>query len=247
MIPVKLEFWPARPIVVLRILVAVAAAIALAIAAPLIWALASAGAGLLVLATITLIGLALAQSLPLVLQKFENRLLAKRKAEARNSPIEQLQNFLIEKKRDAQAFKSAVARIGAQIATLEDMIEERRRSKPTYDASKQERSLQGMREAHAVLMKKFLAAEDALVELEEAVEDKRFEMSFGSAGQEAMAKLDAVADQDPLDQILAEEAFAAVRANFHRVFADLEMETAKLSARDFRLGDADEAPRLFRR
>ena len=60
----------------------------LALAAPLIWAAASAGVGLIALLILGALGVGIMQALPLLGQKWENKLLAARKAEARRNPIE---------------------------------------------------------------------------------------------------------------------------------------------------------------
>jgi ATP-dependent protease HslVU (ClpYQ) peptidase subunit len=220
--------WLANQIVLLRIAAVVAVLSALALAAPLIWAAASAGVGLAALGVIAILGAAIMQALPLFARKLENRLLAARKAEAQSRPIEQLQNFLLEKTRRVQAFKQAVVQIGAQVASLDDMMTKRKLVKPAYDSAKQERSLKAMREAHALLMRKYQRAEQALVELRDVVEDKKFEWSFGQAGQAALSNLNAASGQELLDQMLADEAFSSVRANFNQVFAELEIEATKL-------------------
>jgi hypothetical protein len=219
---------PANSALLLRAAAVIAAICALALLAPLIWAAASAGAGLVTLAMISLAGVAFAQALPLVLQKLENRLLAARKAEARENPIEQLQIFLAEKTRRVQAFKQAVIRIGAQVAGLEDMMQRRKLARPAYDSSRQEASLKAMRDAHAILVRTYENAERALSELREVIEDKKFEWSFGQAGRAAIASLNATGGQELLDEMLADEAFASARENFNHVFAELELEATRL-------------------
>lgn len=201
-----------------------------ALAAPLIWAAASAGVGLIVLLVLGALGVGIMQALPLLGQKWENKLLAARKAEARRNPIEQLQNFLMEKAKRVALFKQAVVQIGTQIKGLTDMLDERKRTKPGYDASKQEAALASMRQAHQVLEAKYRRAEEALGQLKEVIDDKRFEWSFGQAGQAAIAQLNAASGEDLLNQMLADEAFASVRDNFNQVFAELELEASKLSS-----------------
>lgn len=202
----------------------------LALAAPLIWAAASAGVGLIVLLVLGALGVGIMQALPLLGQKWENKLLAARKAEARRNPIEQLQNFLMEKAKRVALFKQAVVQIGTQIKSLSDMLDDRKRTKPGYDASKQEAALAAMRQAHQVLEAKYRRAEEALGQLKEVIDDKRFEWSFGQAGQAAIAQLNAASGEDLLNQMLADEAFASVRDNFNQVFAELELEASKLSS-----------------
>jgi hypothetical protein len=205
--------------------------IVLAAMAPLIWSAVTGGLGLLALGLIGAVGVAAFQSLPLLGQKLENRLLAARKAEARANPIEQLQNFLLQKRHGVASFKQAVVRIGAQIKGMSDMIEERKRQKPGYDATRQESAVKAMKEAHALLVVKYRNAEVALVQLNEVVEDKQFEWKFGQAGQAALHNLNATSGQELLDQMLAGEAFDSVRDNFNQVFSELEMEAEKLSSK----------------
>lgn len=201
----------------------------LALLAPVIWGAVSGGIGLIALAVVGAVGVGLFQTLPLLGQKLENRLLAARKAEARANPIEQLQNFLLQKRQRVVSFKEAVVRIGAQIKSMSDMIEERKRQKPGYDASKQENAVKAMREAHRLLVDKYKNAEQALEQLSDVIEDKKFEWKFGQAGQAAIQNLNATSGQELLNQMLADEAFDSVRDNFNQVFSELEMEAAKLS------------------
>lgn len=196
--------------------------------APIIWAAVMGGAGLLALAVIGALGVAMFQALPLLGQQLENRLLASRKAEARANPIEQLQNFLQQKRQRVVAFKQSVVAIGAQIKSMGDMLEERKRLKPGYDATRQENAVKAMKEAHALLVFKYKNAEAALVQLNEVVEDKKFEWKFGQAGQAALQNLNATSGQELLNQMLADEAFDSVRDNFNQVFSELEMEAEKL-------------------
>lgn len=219
----KKRIWAVRA-------VAVAGGIGLlAVLAPVIWGAVSGGMGLIALAIVAAVGVALFQTLPLLGQKLENRLLAARKAEARANPIEQLQNFLLQKRQRVVAFKEAVVRIGAQIKSMSDMIEERKRQKPGYDATKQENAVKAMREAHRLLVDKYKNAEQALEQLSDVIEDKKFEWKFGQAGQAAIQNLNATSGQELLNQMLADEAFDSVRDNFNQVFSELEMEAAKLS------------------
>ncbi|PWF48728.1 hypothetical protein C7C56_010500 [Massilia glaciei] len=214
----------------MRIAAALFGVCALAALAPLVWGAVAGGLGLLALALIGAAGVGLFQTLPLLGQKLENRVLAARKAEARANPIDQLQNFLLQKRQRVVSFKQAVVGIGAQIKSMGDMIEERKRQKPGYDASRQENALKAMKEAHALLVAKHKNAELALMQLNDVVEDKKFEWKFGQAGQAALQNLNATSGQELLNQMLADEAFDSVRDNFNQVFSELEMEAEKLSS-----------------
>jgi hypothetical protein len=217
------QVWP------VRIAAAVLGMLVLAALAPMIWRAVSGGLGLMALALIGAAGVTLFQTLPLLGQKLENRLLAARKVEARANPIEQLQHFLLQKREAVAAFKQAVVRISAQIKGMSNMIDERKRQKPAYDATRQESAVKAMKDAHMQLVIKYRNAELALVQLNEVVEDKQFEWKFGQAGQLALQNLNATSGQELLDQMLAGEAFDSVRDNFNHVFSELEMESKKLS------------------
>lgn len=212
-----------------RIGAVVASVVVLALVAPIIWAAASAGVGLIALGVIGIIGFAVLQALPYFGQKIENTVLKLRKAEARQNPIEQLQNFLRQKAQQVADFKSAVSGIGAQIKSLQAMVEQRKRERPGYDATPQERSIQAMSEAYEALKQKYLNAEKALADLKLAIQDKEFEWKFSQAGQAAMQSLNATSGKELMEAMLADEAFSSVTDNFNKVFADLEMEAQHLT------------------
>ena len=214
---------------VFRIGFVIAAVAVMALIAPVIWAAASAGVGLIALGVIGLVGFAGLQALPYFGQKIENAVLKLRKSEARANPIEQLQNFLRQKAQQVADFKAAVSNIGAQIKTLEDMVAQRKRERPGYNAAPQEASIAAMKEAYNTLKTKYINAENALSDLKLAIQDKEFEWKFSQAGQAAMASLNATSGKELMEAMLADEAFSSVTENFNKVFADLEMEAKHLT------------------
>ena len=214
---------------VFRIGAVVASVLVLALVAPIIWAAASAGLGLIALGVVGLVGFAVIQALPYFGQKIENAVLKLRKAEARGNPIEQLQNFLRQKAQQVADFKAAVAQIGGQIRSLEDMVAQRKKERPGYDATAQERSIQAMRDAYDTLKSKYINAEKALADLKLVIQDKEFEWKFSQAGQQAMQTLNATSGKELMEAMLADEAFSSVTDNFNKVFADLEMEAQHLT------------------
>ena len=110
------------------------------------------------------------------------------------------------------------------------MVDQRKRERPNYDASAQERSIQAMTDAYNSLKQKYINAENALVQLREVIQDKEFEWKFSQAGQQAMQNLNATSGKELMEAMLADEAFSSVTENFNKVFADLEMEAQHLSA-----------------
>ena len=202
----------------------------MALVAPIIWAAASAGIGLIALGVIGLVGFAVLQALPYFGQKIENTVLKLRKAEARGNPIEQLQNFMRQKAQQVADFKAAVATIGGQIKNLQAMVDQRKKERPGYDASAQEKSIAAMQDAYNALKQKYINAENALVQLREVIQDKEFEWKFSQAGQQAMQNLNATSGKELMEAMLADEAFSSVTENFNKVFADLEVEAQHLTA-----------------
>lgn len=227
--PADLILAPAARALGVRVGAAAAAIVTLALLSQIIWSAAVAGAGLLVLGGIWVIGIGLLQALPLLGQKWENKLLALRKQEARVNPIEQLQNFMAQKAQRVQQFRASVIAIGTQIKSLEQMVADRKFERSNYDASKQLRQIDSMKGAHARLIDKLQRAEVAMQLLSEKVEDKKFEWKFSQAGQAALRSLNASGGQELVEEMLADEAFDSVRDNFNQVFAELELESAHLS------------------
>ena len=215
---------------VFRGLFALSAILILAVLAPIIWAAASATFGLIALGVTGLVGFALLQAMPLFGQKIENAILKARKAEARDNPIEQLQNFLRQKAQQVAEFKVAVTTINAQIKNLQSMVEQRKRERPGYDATAQERSIAAMTDAYEALRQKYKNAEKALADLQLAIQDKEFEWKFSQAGQQAMQSLNATSGKELMEAMLADEAFSSVTDNFNKVFAELEVEAQNLTS-----------------
>ena len=201
----------------------------MALVAPIIWAAASAGIGLIALGVIGVVGFGVIQALPYFGQKIENTVLKLRKGEARANPIEQLQNFLRQKAQQVTDFKGAVTQIGAQIKSLQAMIDQRKRERPNYDATAQEKSIASMKEVYAMQVQKYRNAEKALDDLKLVIQDKEFEWKFSQAGQQTMKSLSATSGKELMEAMLADEAFSSVTENFNTVFAELEVEAQHLT------------------
>lgn len=88
---------------------------------------------------IVAVGLAIAalvKAIPLLGQKLENRILAARKADARENPIEQHQNAARREAARIQQYEAATKTIRAQIDGLQDMVADQRKKDPHYDFSR---------------------------------------------------------------------------------------------------------------
>lgn len=212
-----------------RVVIGFGVVIIMSLIAPVIWAAASAGIGLIALGIIGAVGLGIIQFLPYFGQKLENAVLGARKSEARKNPIEQLQNFLRDKAQQVADFKVAVTSIGSQIKSLQEMVNQRKRDRPGYDSSAQEKSIAAMQDVYKMQVTKYKNAEVALDNLKLAIQDKEFEWKFSQAGQKAMASLNATSGKELMEAMLADEAFSAVTENFNQVFAELELEAQHLT------------------
>lgn len=176
-----------------------------------------------------------------LIQEEMNRTLAARKAEARKNPIEQLQNYLLEKQTQLSSFKEAVSQIGGQVKSLGDMLLARKAAKPNKDYSKKETSLKAMQGAYEALRTKAKQGDMALIELREIIDDQKFDYQFAKVGQSAVQSLKAMNGQDLLNEMLAGESFDQVRENFNKVFSDIEVEIGNInSGKILAFGEGDD-------
>jgi hypothetical protein len=214
----------------LRVLAVGATISLLALATPLIWAALSAGAGLLALATMAAIGFASFQALPLAMQKFENRLLQLRKAQAQANPIEQLQNDCLRRDRRLQEFRHALVTIGGQIESMRQMVQERRELAPHHVLDHQERAIARMDQFYRANIGRLEEAHQALEAFRNQVKQKVFEWEFAQAGQKVMAALNPSEMQDLVQGILSDEALRTVQNRFNMVFAELDVDLRSINA-----------------
>lgn len=163
-------------------------------------------------------------------QKEMNRHLAALKAEARKNPVEQLQNYLFQKQAQLRAYKEFVSQVGSQVKSAGDMLSARKKKRPAVDYSKKDAAMQQMQAAYQAHLQKSKEGEESLVELKEAIEDAKFDWEFGTIGQAAMQQMQALEGQDLVNEMLAGEAFDAVRTKFNRVFSDIEVQIGSINS-----------------
>ena len=213
-----------------RVLAVLATLALLALAAPLVWAAVSAGAGVLALVAIATAGLAGFQALPLAMQKFENRLLQMRKAEAQANPIEQLQNDCLRREQRLQQFRQALVTIGGQIESMRQMVQERKHMAPHHVLDRQERAIERMDQFYRANIDRLEEAHAALEAFRTQVKHKVFEWEFAQAGQKVMAALNPSEMQDLVQGILTDEALRTVQNRFNLVFAELDVDLRSINA-----------------
>lgn len=220
----RIEVWLIRGAGVL------AAVGILAISGPLVWAAISAGAGIVALAAMTAMAFTGLQLVPLALQKLENRILSLRKAEARQNPIEQLQNECLKREERLQCFRRALVTIGGQIESMSQMVHERRHMDPDHILDRQDRALQRMTHFYNANINRLEEAQKALEAFRHQVKQKMFEWEFAQAGKVVMAALNPRELEDLMQDLLTDEALQEVQSRFNNVFAELDVEMRSMSS-----------------
>jgi hypothetical protein len=215
------------------------ATIALLFAAmPIIWAAVAAGVGLLALAAIAIVGVAAFQALPLAMQTYENRLLQRRKAQARANPIEQLQNECMRREQRLQSFRRALVTIGGQIESMRQMVAERSHQDPEHVLERQQRALSRMAHFYECNLVRLNEAQSALEAFRHQIKQKMFEWEFAQAGQVVMAALHPGELNDLMQDLLTDEALRSVQNRFNTVFAELDVEMRSMDSPAYSLMDA---------
>jgi hypothetical protein len=202
----------------------------LTLSAPLIWGAVVAGAGIAVLAVMAVIGFTCLQLLPLGMQKLENKILSLRKAEARQNPIEQLQNDCIKREERLQSFRRALVTIGGQIESMGQMVDERRHTDPAHILDRQDRALKRMTHFYNANIRRLEEAQVALEAFRHQVKQKMFEWEFAQAGKVVMAALNPRELEDLMQDLLTDEALREVQSRFNNVFAELDVEMRSMSS-----------------
>jgi hypothetical protein len=221
---------PSQEIVALRLAAVAGVTALLAVAAPMVWAAVSAGVGLAALLALAAAGSLVFKSLPFAMQMLENRLLRFRKAEAAAHPIEQLQNDLLRREQRLVAFRAALATIGGQIASMAEMIEDRRHADPGHVLDRQARALDRMVQFHAANVRRLDEAQAALEAFRLQVRQKMFEWDFAQSGEVVMAALNPRELQNLMQDLLTDSALQSVQKRFNEVFAELDLELHALEA-----------------
>jgi len=214
----------------IRTLTAVVSVAALAIFAPVVWLAASGGAGLLVLGGILAIGFAAVQTLPLMGQKLENTLLSARKAEARRSPIEQLQNEVLRRAERLRSFRKALVTVGGQIESIRQMIESSQTKFTGPVLARQERALEKLQQFHNINIARLNQAQAALQEFKNTVEQKQSEWQIALAIDDANRALDPNAADNLIQDLLADTALRTVQDRFNNVFAELDVQMSSMGS-----------------
>lgn len=196
----------------------------LCLAAPLVWAAVSAGAGIAALAAMAAVGLVAFQSIPLGMQKLENRLMQLHRAEARRNPVEQLQNEMLRRAQRLKAFRNALVTVGGQIESIAQMLAERQHSDPEHVLERQARALQRLKQFHGINLNRLVQAQAALEEFRLTVQRKESEWNIATEIDRATRVMDPHAADQLLQDLMTDTALRAVQDRFNTVFAELDIQ-----------------------
>jgi hypothetical protein len=202
----------------------------LALSAPIIWAALAAGIGLAGLLALGLAGTLVFQALPWAMQRLENGLLKLRKAEARSNPIEQLQNEVLRRAERLGAFRQALVRVGAQIESIAQMVQQRCQRDPAHVLERQERALQRLKQFHELNLARLMQAQAALEDFRHKVDQKHSEWEIALAIDETSKALDPNATEHLLQNLLTDTALRTVQDRFNAVFCELDVQMRSLDA-----------------
>jgi hypothetical protein len=201
----------------------------IALLTPLLWALVSAGVATIIIAIIGVVLVGLIQSISFLGQKWENKLLAMRKAEARENPIEQHQNSARRMASQIEAYKKATTVIDAQIQGMKDMVKSQRKKDPNYDFERTERGIEKMQLAYQKRLVTIDNGEKKLAEFRLEIEREIFEWDMAKAARSTSGMLSPQDEANIMAEILDNEASRSVRESFNMACAELDMEVRTLN------------------
>jgi hypothetical protein len=240
----KRDFSAGERIWWLRIGAVLVTVVLLALSAPLIWTAVSAGIGLLALAAIVGVGIVGKLFLPLGLQRLENRLLHLRKAEAMRNPIEQLQNEVIRRADRLVIFRNALVKVGGQIESIQQMIEDGQEKFSGTVLARQERALERLQQFHSLNIARLNQAQEALQDFKNAVKLKESQFTISLAIEDATRALDPNMSETLVQDLLADTALRAVQDRFNNVFAELDVQLNSMDAPTRNFLDRSSAKRM---
>jgi hypothetical protein len=173
------------------------------------------------------------------MQKVENRLLLLRKAEARQNPVEQLQNEMLRRAQRLKSFRNALVTVGGQIESIEQMMAERTHKDPGHILERQQRALDRLKQFHGLNLNRLVQAQAALEEFRLTVQRKESEWTIATAMDQATRVMDPNAADSLMQDLLTDTALRTVQDRFNAVFAELDVQMCSIDSPTHNLLDAD--------
>lgn len=202
----------------------------LAVALPAIYFAFLSALGLLGIGITAVIGIAAFKALPLLSQKWENRLLGARISEARQSPVEQILNRIRQRTEQLQAYEQGLVHIGGQIRTQKAILDKQAKADPGEDFSQQYKDIADMQTYFDDKKIKYKESVDALEAYKKAFERAKFKFEFGNAAAGIKKAMNANDEKAMVEDMLADEAFKAIDARYNSAFAALDVESSLLTS-----------------
>jgi hypothetical protein len=186
-----------------------------------------AGMALFALGGVVIAGLACYKLLPLLGQKFDNRVLSLEKKEAQDHPIEQLENELLSMRGRAAKFKEEIKGDNGRIKQFEERLKDLKADNPDRDLGSQESKLDMNKRALRRKIDKYNATVQDIVEF--GKELKLYKAEFELSQMELVKGMsEEEAKEETKRQLLREEAIGSIRNRLNKSFADLELEESML-------------------
>lgn len=189
------------------------------------------------LGTVSLIGIGAcgvlaigaARSLPLLAQKWENKLLSLRKTEARKNPHEQMDNEYIRRQTILNEEEVALTEASSTISTLKTQLDNQLRQNPEFDLAQEYSDLKNMAadlEERVALLKE---AKEELVKFKNYIALKKQKHKYALEANRVRDKLNSNATEQATNAVLFDEADDEMERQYNRSFAAMEIARATRS------------------
>lgn len=202
----------------------------LALVLPVIWFAFLSTLGIIGILGLGMLGLGVIKALPLIGQKYENKLLALQIAEAEKNPISQMWRRIEQRSGQLEQTNKFLSNMGGKVGGFETLIKQQMKDDPGYDATDEKEAVAKMRAFYDALKADYQAALLALGEMKTEFKRKQFKWGFAGAASEAMA---AMSNQDAAnirEEMLKDVSFQAVENKFNETFAKLDLKTIELNS-----------------
>lgn len=186
------------------------------------------------LGTISLVGIGAcglllvgaAKALPLISQKWENKLLSLRKTEARKNPHEQMDNEYIRRQTILNEEEVALTEASTTISTLKTQLDNQLRQNPEFDLTQEYSDLKNMAEDLEERVALLKEAKEELVRFKNYIALKKQKHKYALEANRVRDKLNSNAAEHATNAVLFDEADDEMERQYNRSFAAMEIARA---------------------
>jgi hypothetical protein len=199
-----------------------AAVFGLYLTANVIMGALAAGLGFFALGGLALMGAATWRLIPLLAQKFDNRVLLERKKEARDMPVEQMQNGIVAMKQDALSQKMQIEADAAKIKNFHEEMSGLMEKYPDRDYSGMQAKVNSAIKTLEAKAARYNATVGEIQELEKNLEILQSELRLAEiqlSGADDPETLKATEER----RLLMNESFNSIRERISQGFAGMEV------------------------